>query len=131
MSFIHTLTHHKLQNTVAQSQWYGWWCFTSFFLGTVKIHNKYTIANSTFHNSAGKCVTSPLNVYKSYFCERGGGVHIVVFDNVLRNSNITLFNNTLEGNSAVFGGGALVCLSGSTSGNTIQILHNRLLLTEL
>ena len=96
------------------------------FLGTVKIHNKYTIANSTFqYNSAGKCVTSPLNVYKSYFCERGGGVHIVVFDNVLRNSNITLFNNTLEGNSAVFGGGALVCLSGSTSGNTIQILHNK------
>ena len=85
MSFIHTLTHHKLQK---QSLNLNGWVVVLYkwvFLGTVKIHNKYTIANSTFqYNSAGKCVTSPLNVYKSYFCERGGGVHIVVFDNVLR-----------------------------------------------
>ena len=55
---------------------------------------------------------------------RGGGIRIILFDNTCTNSSITLDNNTLEGNSAVFGGGALICVSGNTSNNKIQIFNN-------
>ena len=63
-------------------------------------------------------------IFNSKFCERGGGIRVILFDNILHNSSITLDNNTLEGNSAVFGGGTLICVSGSTSHNRISILNS-------
>ena len=46
-------------------------------------------------------------------------------NNVCSNSSITLDGNILEGNVAVFGGGALISVSGSASNSRILILNSK------
>ena len=129
-STVQVTKSYFINNTVSRSHWFGGGALQILFFGTkvLNMSNNYTIANSTFlYNDVGKRIKSSSDIYKSYYCERGGGVRIAVFDNVLINSTIKLFNNTLEGNTAVFGGGILVCLSGNTTGNTINISHSKII----
>ena len=61
-------------------------------------------------------------ILNSIYYTKGGGIRIILFDNA--NRSITLENNTLKGNSAVFGGGAFISMSGNVSNSKIQILNN-------
>ena len=123
-STVQVIDSHFLKNTVSQSQWLGGGALQIIFYGTedLNIHSNYTITNSVFkYNSA---TTDKHNIFNSKYYDKGGGIRIILFDNTCTNCSITLDNNTLEGNSAVFGGGALICVSGNTSNNKIQIFNN-------
>ena len=124
---MRVIDSHFINNTVAQSHWLGGGALQVIFYGTEDLNTNtdYTIANSEFkHNNATTHMMKEHKIFNSKFCERGGGIRVILFDNILHNSSITLDNNTLEGNSAVFGGGALICVSGSISHNRISILNS-------
>ena len=85
-STVRVINSHFINNTVAQSQWLGGGALQILFHGTEELNTStnYTIANSIFqYNNVGKRITSSLNVFESYFCERGGGVRIVALDTLL------------------------------------------------
>ena len=127
-STVQVIDSHFINNTVnvTQSQWLGGGALQVIFYGTEILNSTYyTIANSTFQFN--KAIIHKVNehkIFNSKNCERGGGIRIISFDNVLHNSSITLDNNRMEGNSAVFGGGALIYVSGNTSHNRISILNS-------
>ena len=126
-STVRVIDSHFINNTVSRSQWLGGGALQVIFHGTkdLNANTNYTIANSVFkYNNATMRRVKEHKIFNSKYCERGGGIRIVLFDNVCSNSSITLDNNTLEGNSAVFGGGALICVSGSISHNRISILNS-------
>ena len=54
---------------------------------------------------------------------RGGGIRILLF-NGCRNMHIVLDENHIENNSAVFGGGLLLYMSGNASHNVVNISNN-------
>ena len=126
-STVRVIDSHFINNTVSRSQWLGGGALQVIFHGTkdLNANTNYTIANSVFkYNNATMRRVKEHKIFNSKYCERGGGIRIVLFDNVCSNSSITLDNNTLEDNSAVFGGGTLICVSGSTSHNRISILNS-------
>ena len=118
---MRVIDSHFINNTVTQSQWLGGGALQIIFYETGVLNNtNYTIANSVFkYNNA---TTNKGKIINSIYYEKGGGIRIILFDNA--NSSITLYNNKLEGNSAVFGGGAFISVSGNISNNKIKILNN-------
>ena len=64
------------------------------------------------------------NKVDSWYCERGGGIRILFLDHYCRNCSVTLENNTLVGNHAVYGGGAFIYVSGTTSNSTLKMFNN-------
>ena len=126
-SMVRVTDSHFINNTVSRSQWLGGGALQILFYGTEDLNTNtdYVIADSLFlNNNASTRSVKEHDIFNSKYCERGGGIRIILFDNVCSNSNITLDKNTLEGNTAVFGGGALISVSGTTSHDKIQILNN-------
>ena len=123
-STVQVIDSYFINNTISQSQWLGGGALQILFHGTkVLNHNNYTITGNTFqYNNAS---TNKHKYFYSKYYEKGGGIRIILFNNVCSNSNFTLDGNILEGNIAVFGGGALICVSGSASNNRILILNSK------
>ena len=126
-STVRVIDSHFIDNTVSRSQWLGGGALQILFHGTVDLNTNtdYVIANSVFmYNKATTRTLEDHKIFNAKYCERGGGIRIILFDNVGSNSSVTLDNNILEGNTAVFGGGALICVSGSTLNTTIDVLNS-------
>ena len=126
-STVQVIDSHFIDNTVFRSQWLGGGALQIVFHGTVDLNTStdYVIANSVFmYNKATTRSVKEHKIFNSKYCERGGGIRIILFDNVCSNSSITLDKNTFEGNTAVFGGGTLICVSGNTSHSSIQISNS-------
>ena len=123
---VRVIDSHFIHNTVNVSQWLGGGALQVIFYGTeVLINTYFTIVSSVFkYNNANTHKVKEQKVANSKYCEEGGGIRIILFDNALSNSSITLDNNILEGNSAVFGGGVLIYVNGNNTSNKIQILNN-------
>ena len=85
----------------------------------------YIVAQCKFmYNRATVNIKDMQKVTKAVFCERGGGIRIFLFDNACKYIDITLQNNVLMGNTAAFGGGAVLYVSGKAYNNSIVLSNN-------
>ena len=124
-STVRVIDSYFINNTVSQSQWLGGGALQILFYGAKVLdpHKNYTITGNMFqYNNAS---TNKHKYFYAKYYEKGGGIRIILFDNVCSNSSITLDGNILEGNVAVFGGGALISVSGSASNSRILILNSK------
>ena len=129
-STVQVVDSRFINNTVSRSHWFGGGGLQVIFYKTdnLKTITNYTILNSKFINN-GNISDKDMkrNIAETLLCERGGAIRIVLLDHFFRDCSITLKNNTLEGNHAVFGGGAFVHVTRSTSNSKIKILNNSFL----
>ena len=90
----------------------------------------YTLSNNVFMNYTVGCRIQEVNeIFDAAFCERGGGIRIinnVTINNDTCNENIsiTMENNVMENNYAVFGGGLFIILMGNTTYTMVNLLNN-------
>ena len=127
-STVRVIDSYFINNTVSQSQWFGNGALQVVFLGekNLSMNADYSIVNSKFINngySVSNRVTKQ-NPVDSKYCERGGGIRILILNYFYKHCSIKLENNTLEGNYAVYGGGAFIYVSGNTSNSMIKILNS-------
>ena len=123
VSTVRVIDSYFINNTVSQNRWSGGGGLQILFHGTENIAN-YVIANSVFkYNNAIPNIITELKIYDSKNCERGGGIRIILYGGVCK-ITVSLDNNMLIGNFAVFGGGALVYVVGNASRNEINLLNN-------
>ena len=130
-STVRVIDSHFINNTIINGCGGG---LQILFFNTdwTHINTNYTLSNNVFmKNKAGLRITQKFEVFNSFLCERGGGVRIIFYNIVLNNEssnkniNITLENNTIQSNYAVFGGGMFVFMKGITNHTSVHLLTNR------
>ena len=85
------------------------------------VDTSYIVAHCEFmYNRATVDIKDMQKVTKSVLCERGGAIRIILFDNTCKDTDITLQNNVLIGNTAAYGGGAAIYVSGKAYNNTLR-----------
>ena len=129
-STVQVVDSRFINNTVSRSHWLGSGGLQVIFNKTsnLKTITNYTILNSKFINN-GNISDKDMkrNIAETLLCERGGAIRIILSDHFFRDCSITLKNNTLEANHAVFGGGAFLYVTLSTSNSKVKILNNSFL----
>ena len=125
-STVRVIDSHFINNTVTQSHRLGGGALQVIFTGTkskdLNSNTNYTIANSVFmYNNATTLSLKQEEIHDSKNYEKGGAIRILLS---LNSSIITLVNNTLKGNTAVFGGGIVITVIKNVSNNIINILNN-------
>ena len=128
---VQVVDSYFINNTVSQSLSFGKGALQVVFLGenNLSMNADYSIVNSKFIKNGHGNVSNRVpkqNPMDSKYCERGGGIRILILNNnyFYKHCSIKLENNTLEGNYAVYGGGAFIYVSGNTSNSMIKILNN-------